>query len=62
MLSLIISGPSAPGQNIDVYLASLVSELKELWKVGVQTFDVTSKKKFTMRSALSNRTSYLIKH
>jgi hypothetical protein len=30
MLSLIIHGLSAPGQNIDVYLAPLVSELKEL--------------------------------
>jgi hypothetical protein len=49
MLSLIIPGPSAPGQNIDVYLAPLVSELKELW---VQTFDVTLKKYFTMRSTL----------
>lgn len=52
MLSLIIPGPNSPGQNIDVYLAPLVSELKELWEVGVQTFDITSKKKFTMRSAL----------
>jgi len=52
MLSLIILGLSAPGQNIDVYLAPLVSELKELWEVGVQTFDVTSKKYFTMRLTL----------
>jgi hypothetical protein len=52
MLSLIIPGPSAPGHNIDVYLAPLVSELKELWEVGVQTFGVTSKKYFTMRLAL----------
>ena len=40
MLSLIIPGPSSPGQNIDTYLEPLVSELKELWDVGVQTFDV----------------------
>lgn len=52
MLSLIIPGPNALGQNIDVYLAPLVSELKEPWEVGVQTFDITSKKYFTMRSAL----------
>jgi hypothetical protein len=52
MLSLIIPGPSAPEQNIDVYLEHLVSELKKLWEVGVQTFDVTSKKYFTMRSPL----------
>jgi hypothetical protein len=35
-----------------VYLAPLVSELKDLWEVGVQTFDVTSKKYFTLRSVL----------
>jgi hypothetical protein len=52
MLSLIIPGPSSPGQNIDTYLEPLVSELKELWDVGVQTFDVCSKNTFTMRSAL----------
>jgi hypothetical protein len=52
MLSLIIPGPNSLGQNIDVYLAPFVSELKELWEVGVQTFDITTKKKFTMRSAL----------
>jgi len=44
MLSLIIPGLSTPGQNIDVYLMPFVSELKELWEVGVQNFDVTSKK------------------
>jgi len=32
---LIIPGPSAPGQNIDVYLGPFVSELKELWEVWV---------------------------
>jgi hypothetical protein len=52
MLSLIIPGLSAPGQNIDVYLAPLVSKLKKLWEVGVQTFDITSKRYFTMRLAL----------
>jgi hypothetical protein len=52
MLSLIILGLIAPGQNIDVCLTPLVSELKKLWEVGVQTFDETSKKYFTMRSAL----------
>ncbi|XP_062162205.1 uncharacterized protein LOC133869265 [Alnus glutinosa] len=52
MLSLIISGPSSPGMKIDVYLQPLISELKELWEVGVSTFDVSVKKKFTMRAAL----------
>jgi hypothetical protein len=41
MLSLIIAGPTAPGHNIDVYLAPLVSELKKLWEVGVETTTVS---------------------
>ena len=39
MLSLLI-----PGNDVDVYLQLLVEELKELWDVGVKTFDVSSKK------------------
>jgi hypothetical protein len=52
MLSLIISSPSSPGMKIDIYLQPLISELKELWEVGVSTFDVSVKKKFMMRAAL----------
>jgi len=52
MLSLIIPGPSAPGMKIDVYLEPLISELKELWDVGVPTYDATTKGYFTMRAAL----------
>jgi hypothetical protein len=52
MLSLIIPSPSSPRMNIDVYLQSLVVELNQLWDVGVQTFDVSLKKKFMLRTAL----------
>jgi hypothetical protein len=52
MLSLIIPGPRSPGMKIDVYLEPLILELKELWNVGVPTFDVSLKEKFTMRAAL----------
>ncbi|CAL1371190.1 unnamed protein product [Linum trigynum] len=31
MMSLLIPGPKAPGNDIDVYLQPLVEELKELW-------------------------------
>ncbi|KAK9994786.1 hypothetical protein SO802_024489 [Lithocarpus litseifolius] len=46
LLSLLIPGPTSPGNDIDVYLQPLVEELKELWDVGVKTFDVSSKKSF----------------
>jgi len=31
LLSLLISGPTSPGNKIDVYLQPLVDDLKELW-------------------------------
>lgn len=43
LLSLLISGPKAPGENMDVYLQPLIEELKELWEQGVETFDVSKK-------------------
>ncbi|KAH7850737.1 hypothetical protein Vadar_002263 [Vaccinium darrowii] len=52
MLSLLIDGPSSPGNNIDVYLRLVVDELKELWEVGVQTYDAASGQMFQMRAAL----------
>ncbi|XP_062170410.1 uncharacterized protein LOC133876141 [Alnus glutinosa] len=52
MLSLIIRGPHSPGMKIDVYLEPLISELKELWDVGLSTYDASSKSNFTMRAAL----------
>ncbi|KAJ9561926.1 hypothetical protein OSB04_007086 [Centaurea solstitialis] len=52
MLSLLIPGPSAPGNNIDVYLEPLVEELKDLWDVGLETYDASTKNNFQMRACL----------
>uniref|UniRef100_A0A2N9F546 Uncharacterized protein n=1 Tax=Fagus sylvatica TaxID=28930 RepID=A0A2N9F546_FAGSY len=52
MLSLLIPGPSSPGNDIDVYLQPLVEELKELWDVGVETYDVSTKTIFQMHAAV----------
>ena len=41
MLSLLIPNPTSLENDINVYLQSLVEELKELWDVGVKTFDVS---------------------
>ena len=41
MLSLLISGPKQPGNDIDVYLAPLVEDLKLLWDEGVSVFDAS---------------------
>jgi len=52
MLSMIIPGPSSPGQNIDVYLQPLIVELKELWEFGIETYDAYTNQTFQMRAAL----------
>ena len=52
ILSLLIPSPTSPRNDIDVYLQPLVEELNELWDVGVEIFDVSSKESFQMRAAL----------
>ncbi|RVX22951.1 hypothetical protein CK203_008266 [Vitis vinifera] len=39
MLSLLISGPQQPGNDIDIYLAPLIEDLKTLWEIGVEAYD-----------------------
>ncbi|KAL6655769.1 hypothetical protein ACP70R_006595 [Stipagrostis hirtigluma subsp. patula] len=51
ILSMIIPGPDSPGNDIDVYLQPLIDELLQLWG-GVETFDASSKKKFSLRAML----------
>ncbi|KAJ9566494.1 LOW QUALITY PROTEIN: hypothetical protein OSB04_002460 [Centaurea solstitialis] len=52
ILTLLILGPKSPGKDIDVYLRSLVDELKSLWSYGVQTRDVATNSVFQMRVML----------
>ena len=49
---LDLPGPTSPGIAIDVYLQPLVEELRELWDVGVESFDASSNTKFQLRAAL----------
>ncbi|GLT24886.1 hypothetical protein SLA2020_432870 [Shorea laevis] len=59
MLSMLISGHKAPGNDIDVNLQPLINELKDLWENGVEVYDATLKSNFTMRVALIWTTSDL---
>ncbi|KAJ4718934.1 Transposon protein, putative, CACTA, En/Spm sub-class [Melia azedarach] len=52
MLSLLISGPRQPGNDIDVYLSPLIDDLKMLWDVGVETYDAYRKEFFNLRAIL----------
>ncbi|RHN73913.1 hypothetical protein MtrunA17_Chr2g0303761 [Medicago truncatula] len=50
-LSCIVPGPSNPTDSIDVFLESLVDDLRRLW-VGEVTYDIAKKENFTLRAAL----------
>ncbi|XP_028116787.1 uncharacterized protein LOC114314502 [Camellia sinensis] len=52
MMTLLIDGPSSPGNNIDVYLSLVVDELKELWENGVDTYDAETNQIFRMHAVL----------
>ena len=45
-LTVVVPGPDDPAQGIDVYLQSLIEELKTLRNEGVETYDVSKKKIF----------------
>ncbi|XP_042432650.1 uncharacterized protein LOC122019228 [Zingiber officinale] len=52
MLTLLIPGPKQPGNDIDVYLEPLIEDLKELWEIGVETYDAFSKSMFNLKAIL----------
>ncbi|XP_056688131.1 uncharacterized protein [Spinacia oleracea] len=52
MLSMLVPGPKGPGDAIDVYLQPFIEELKELWEVGVETYDASKCENFKMHAAL----------
>ena len=52
MLSLLTFGPTTPGNNIDIYLQPLIDELNDLWDVGVETYDASTKQNFYMRATI----------
>ncbi|XP_042959909.1 uncharacterized protein LOC122294953 [Carya illinoinensis] len=52
ILSLLIPGPKASGNDIDVYLQPLVNDLKELWEDGIDTYDASKRENFQLHAAL----------
>jgi hypothetical protein len=48
-LCLIVPGPEAPSQRINVMLKLLIEELKQLW-IGVEAYDYYKKWKFNLRA------------
>ncbi|XP_056697557.1 uncharacterized protein [Spinacia oleracea] len=52
ILSMLISGPKQPGNDIDVYLEPLIDDLKLLWEKGVEVFDGSRNEMFNLRAML----------
>ncbi|KAG8382811.1 hypothetical protein BUALT_Bualt05G0116500 [Buddleja alternifolia] len=48
----VCQSPESPGRSLDVYFQPLIDELKTLWDVGVETYDVSKKQNFQMKAAL----------
>ncbi|GJY43111.1 hypothetical protein Tco_0431324 [Tanacetum coccineum] len=52
MMSLLIQGPKQPGNDIDVYLAPLIDDMKTLWGDGVDVYDAYKKETFKLRAMI----------
>ncbi|XP_026397035.1 uncharacterized protein LOC113291755 [Papaver somniferum] len=52
MMTPLIPGRKSPGQDIDVFLWSLVNTLKKLWHQGVKAFDSLKREYFTLKATL----------
>ncbi|XP_071694981.1 uncharacterized protein [Rutidosis leptorrhynchoides] len=52
LITLLIPGPSAPCNIIDIYMQPLIDELKELWDTEVNTYDASTKSNFPMCACL----------
>ena len=48
----MISGPKQPAHDIDVYLAPLIDDLKELYENGVEAYDGFKKEVFNLKAVL----------
>ena len=53
MMPVLIQGPKQPGNDIDVYLRSLVEEFLQLWNgQGVRVWDEDNQEKFDLHALL----------
>ncbi|KAL4579990.1 hypothetical protein LXL04_016162 [Taraxacum kok-saghyz] len=48
----VVPGLAKPKHRLDVFLQSVIAELKQLWEDGVLTYDVSLKQNFQLRVAL----------
>ena len=52
LLTILISGPTQPGVDMDVFLEPLMEDMKILWETCVQMLDEYRKDSFTLRAII----------
>lgn len=52
MLTMLIQGPKEPGNDIDVFLAPFIDDLKLLFDEGVEAYDAYKQERFTLRAVV----------
>ena len=52
LLTIVISGPTQPGVDMDVFLEPLMEEMKKLWEEGVAMWDEFCKEPFTLKAMI----------
>jgi hypothetical protein len=52
LLTILISGPTQPGVDMDVFLEPLMEDMKILWEIGVQMLDEYRKDSFTLNAII----------
>ena len=51
-LSLLIPCPKSPKGKFNIYMQPLIKELKHLWNVGVETYDISKKQNFIIKAVI----------
>jgi hypothetical protein len=52
LLTILISRPTRPGVDMDVFLEPLMEDMKILWETSVQILDEYRKESFTLRAII----------
>jgi hypothetical protein len=52
LLTILISGPTQPIVDMDVFLEPLMEDIKIMWETGVQMLDEYRKDSFTLRAII----------
>jgi hypothetical protein len=52
LLTILISGPTQPDVDMDVFLEPLMEDMKKLWEKGMAMWDEFCKEPFTLKAMI----------